>query len=205
MNVSKSTEVNLENIAHQLEVSMARFNRSSALKDSNTTVSISDLINIEDLKEIMDVFLDATGLGVGLFDNNNKILVSAGWQKICTHFHKKNPSAHKSCIESEHFFKNNFEPNKAISYKCNNGLWDIAYPIYVDDDFLGSIFFGQFFYDDEEIDKTFFEERARKFNFDVDAYIEELKNIPILKRTKVESYVKLFVKIIEKTASIGNL
>lgn len=205
MENTKPRSIELENKAHQLEVSMARFIRGSSQSDLNSNISISDIININDIKELMDVFLEATGLGIGIFDSNNKLIVSAGWQKICTHFHQKNPESNKSCIESENFFKKNFEPNKAISYKCNNGLWDIAYPIYLDDDFLGSIFFGQFFYDDEEIDKDFFIERARKFNFDEETYIEELKNIPIIKRNKVESFIKLFVKIIEKTASVGEL
>lgn len=205
MDNSKALSIKLENKAHQLEVSMARFIRGSLPFDLNKIISISDIINLDDLKEIMEAFLDATGLGVGLFDNNNKLLVSAGWQKICTNFHQKHPVAHKSCIESEKYFKNNFTPNKAISYKCSNGLWDIAYPIYLDDDFMGSIFFGQFFYDDEEIDKDFFIGRAKKYNFNVDAYIDQLKNIPILNRKKVESFVKLFVKIVEKSAKIGVL
>jgi len=136
-----------ENRIHQLEVSMVRFIRTPNMIDLNHEISIATIIDLKDLKDLMVPFYEMTGLGVGLFDKNNKVLVSVGWQKICFHFHQKHPEANQSCIESERFFKKNFEPNKAISFKCRNGLWDIAYPLYIDDDFLGSIYFGQFFYD----------------------------------------------------------
>lgn len=192
----------IENRGHQLEVSMARFIRTPKM---NKDVSISDVIDTDDLKEIMDPFYEMSGLGVSLFDNNNELITSSGWQKICSNFHQKHPESHKSCIESGNYFKKNFQPNTAISYKCSNGLWDIAYPLYIDDDFLGSIYFGQFFFDDEEIDKDFFVHQAEKFSFDKDAYIGILKEVPILNREKINAYIKLFVSIIEKIAKVGKL
>ena len=191
--------------AHQLEVSMIRFIRHQSLLEKKADISLSDLFNIDDLKEIMIPFHESTGLGVALFDENHELLASEGWQKICTNFHQKHPEAHHSCLESENYFKKHFKPNQAISHKCKNGLWDIAYPIFLDDNLIGSIVFGQFFYADEKIDKTFFIGQAEKFNFDQDAYITELKTVPIMNRGQIESYVKLFVKIIEKTASLGEL
>ena len=173
--------------------------------ESNREISITTIIDIDDLKDLMIPFYEMTGLGVGLFDNNSKLLASVGWQKICSHFHQKHPDANQSCIESERFFKKNFEPNKAISFKCKNGLWDIAYPIYIDDDYLGSFYFGQFFYDYDVIDKKFFINQAQKFNFDQEAYIGLLRQVPILNPSKVDSYVKLFVTIIEKIAKVGRI
>lgn len=195
----------IENKAHELEVSMARFISGNNSLSLNQDISLADLIDIEDLKEIMIPFYQATGLGVGVFDQNNRMLASAGWQKICTHFHEKNPVSHRSCKESENYFKKHFEPNKAISYKCNNGLWDVAYPIYIDDEFYGSIYFGQFFYSDDVIEKEFFLSQAEKFNFEPEAYINELKEVPILEKSKVDSDVKLFLKIVEKMAKSGRL
>lgn len=191
--------------AHQLEVSMARFMNHRPLIEGDKNNTISELFEIEDLKEIMVPFYESTGLGVALFDENHQVLISEGWQKICTNFHQKHSKANLACIESKHYFKAHFEPNKAISYKCKNGLWDIAYPIYLDENLIGSILFGQFFFDDDEIQKKFFVEQAQKFNFDQHEYIAQLRNIPIIRRNKIESYVKLFVKIIEKTAKLGLL
>lgn len=205
MENSNLSNTDIENIGHQLEVSMARFIRTQSMIDNDLDVNIASIIDVEDFKDLMIPFYEMTGLGVGLFDQNNKLLVSVGWQKICSHFHQKHPEAHKGCVESENFFKKNFEPNKAISYKCKNGLWDMAYPIYIDDEFMGSIYFGQFFYDNDAIDKTFFLNQAEKFNFDQEAYIGLLKEVPILNQKKIDSYVKLFITIIEKIARVGKL
>lgn len=205
MNTADAAKNELMDKAHQLEVSMARFIRHQSLLEKPANISIYDLFDIDDLKEIMIPFYESTGLGVALYDENHQLVVSEGWQKICTNFHQKHPKANHSCIESENYFKQNFEPNKAISYKCKNGLWDIAYPIFLDENLIGSISFGQFFFDDEEIDKTFFVKQAEKFNFDQEAYISQLRKVPIINRLKIDSYVKLFVKIIEKTAKLGEL
>ncbi|MDA3930180.1 MAG: PocR ligand-binding domain-containing protein [Prolixibacteraceae bacterium] len=199
------SKTEIEYRSHALEISMARFIRTPKMNEASTEISISDILDVNDLKDIMEPFYETTGLGVGLFDRNSKLLTSAGWQKICTNFHQKHPEAHRACIESERFFKKNFEANKAISYKCKNGLWDMAYPIYLDDEFLGSIYFGQFVFDNDDIDKSFFIGQAQKFNFDTEEYIGLLKKVPILNKEKVDSYIKLFVTIIEKIAKVGKL
>lgn len=188
--------------SHQLEVSMARFVSNRIPKPSDSP-DISDILNIDDLKDIMHPFYASTGLGVGIFDNKYKLLASSGWQKICTHFHQQHPESHKSCAESEGFFKANFEPQKTIAYKCNNGLWDISYPLYLDDNLVGSIRFGQFFYTDDSIEKEFFLKQAQKFNFDQEAYFNQLKQVPILSKQEVENFVQLFIRIIEKLANIN--
>ncbi|MFA9389887.1 MAG: PocR ligand-binding domain-containing protein [Prolixibacteraceae bacterium] len=195
----------IENKGHQLEVSMARFIRTQSITDSDEEISIASIIDLNDLKDLMIPFYQLTGLGIGVFDKNNRLLISEGWQKICSHFHQKHPESSKSCMESEIFFKKNFETNKAISYKCKNGLWDMAYPIYLDEEFLGSIYFGQYFLDTDKIDKSFFIDQAVKFNFNQEAYLEFLKNVPILNQQKIDSSIQLFVTILEKVANIGKL
>lgn len=205
MENQQNLHTNFENRVHQLEVSMVRFISTPEIQQQSTSLSIEYFIDVDDLKDLMQPFYTSTGLGIGLFNKDHDLLASVGWQKICTHFHKKHPEAHQSCRESEQFFKKNFEPNKAISFRCSNGLWDIAYPIYIEEEFLGSIQFGQFFFDHEPIDKQFFVKQAEKFQFDQQAYIEELKQVPILNQEKVDAYIRLFISIIEKIAKTGKL
>jgi ligand-binding sensor protein len=159
---------------------------------------VSSYLDTEGLQEIMNDFFDVTGLGVGLFDKKNEVVANAGLQKICSHFHQKNHETHKGCKQSEKFFKKNFSPNEAISYKCNNGLWDVAYPIYIGTDNIGNVRFGQFFYANEQIDKNFFITQAEKYGFDLEPYIEQLKQVPILEEKKVISSITLFLKVLGK-------
>jgi len=198
----KSIDKNMTESYHLIEVSKKKdkieFNPTSNKTINNRAVSIEDVLEIKNLEEIIDSFYSFTGLGVAIFSPQHKVLLKQGWQKICTNFHKNNNSASKSCFESEAFFLNNYQPNQVISYKCSNGLWDIAYPFYISDVFVGSIHFGQCFFDDDEIDKSFFIQQAHKFDFDEDQYINSLKEVPILNYDKVLFGIKLLIKVIEK-------
>jgi ligand-binding sensor protein len=196
---------NYENRVKQIDVTMLRFIITPELHDQKTALSIESLIDVDDLKDLMQPFYTSTGLGVGLFGKDHQLLASVGWQKICTHFHKQHPEALRSCRESEQFFKKHFEPNKAISFKCSNGLWDVAYPIFLGDELMGSIQFGQFFFDHEPIDKQFFIKQAERYQFDQLAYIEQLKQVPILNQDKVDAYIRLFISIVEKIAKTSKL
>ena len=160
--------------------------------------SISQMVNIDDVVEIMDPFYRSTGLGVALYDENHVLLKSKGWQKICTLFHKQNTEAHKGCIESERFLTKGFRPDLAIAHKCRNGLWELAFPIFMNDKRIGHVNFGQFFLTGEEIDKNYFLEQAEKYSFDKEKYICFLRNVPILAVEKIESDVELFLMMILK-------
>jgi ligand-binding sensor protein len=162
--------------------------------------SVKQLFGVDQLSELMEPFRLSTGLGVALFDEHFELLASAGWQKICTHFHQKHPEAHRSCIESQNYFRNHFKPDEFLSYKCKNGLWDIAFPIYNHDAFIGYVSFGQFFINEEEITKDFFVQQAQKYNFDMEAYISQLRSIPIFSREKLEAHVSLFLTMLKYNA-----
>jgi ligand-binding sensor protein len=95
---------------------------------------------------------------------------------------------------------NNFKPNEILSYKCKNGLWDLAYLIFRQKAFLGYVSFGQFFIDDEEIEKAFFVQQSQKYNFDTEAYISHLRTIPIFSNPKLESHIALFLMILNLNA-----
>ncbi|HKM93047.1 MAG TPA: PocR ligand-binding domain-containing protein [Prolixibacteraceae bacterium] len=180
------------------EVELSNFN----FKTVNKTASeLEKILIMPDVLGFMKIFFASSSLGVSIFDRNKKQIAQFGWQKICTDFHFKNSETNKMCNESEKYFFKHFKPNKAISYKCKNGLWDISYPLYRNKTFLGYVTFGQFFYSSDHIDKTFFLDRAKRFNFDTEAYIERLKEVPILDALKLEAHVTLFLKMLDKLSS----
>lgn len=57
-------------------------------------------------------------------------------------------------------------------------MWDIATPITIGNTHIGNLFLGQFFFDDEEIDKELFRKQAQTYGFDEDAYIRALEKVP---------------------------
>ena len=96
----------------------------------------------------------------------------AGWQDLCTKFHRINPDTARNCTESDLYLSENLKPGEYIDYKCKNGLWDVVTPLFVGSKHLGNIYTGQFFYDGDLIDK-------KEFGHMVGVKCDELVNVPL--------------------------
>lgn len=149
--------------------------------------SFSDLVNIVDLQELMTHFSKLVGLPVGILDVDNTILATAGWQKICNCFHRVHPETNKNCFESDCSIRQNMKTKEPYAYKCKNGLWDVAYPIIIENKHVANIFFGQFFFEEDEVNEEYFELQAEKYGFDKAEYINALKEVPRISKEKADS------------------
>ena len=157
--------------------------------------NLSDLIDVEKFQDLMDLFYKVSGAPIGIVDTNHNVLVATGWQDICTEFHRKNKNTLTRCYESDTYIANHIDENKPVLYKCKNGLSDVAIPIVIEDKLLATIFFGQFFYDDEKPDIAFFEAQADKYGFDKKEYLESLGRIPHFSKSFVDSVLKMYTSL----------
>lgn len=165
--------------------------------------NLADFIDVPALQEIMDNFFSLAGIGVSVVDNSGKILVSTGWQDICTKFHRVHPETKASCIESDIFVSNGVSPGEFKLYKCKNNMWDIATPIVIGNKKLGSLFLGQFFFDDEEIDYALFRKQAYMYGFNEEEYIEALNKVPRWSRNTVETVMKFYTQLVSIISSLS--
>lgn len=165
--------------------------------------SFTDLVDCKQLQDLMNNFYELVGYGVGIIDNTNTVLVATGWQDVCTKFHRVHPETCKKCTESDNYITQMRQPHEPVEYKCQNGLWDIAYPIIIDGKILAGVYFGQFFYDDEIIDYPFFEKQAEHYNFNKLEYINSLKKVPVVSRKKVKSLISYYAKLAQLVADLG--
>src|SRR5512141_601470 len=141
--------------------------------------TLPQLIDIPHLQMLMDRFHAATDIPVGIIGSDGNILIAAGWQDICTIFHRAHPVTSERCRQSDDYIKASLSPGNYVQYKCRNGLWDLAVPIIIASEHVATLFLGQFFYDDEEINEEFFRRQAQEFGFDLDPYMAALKRIPV--------------------------
>ena len=174
----------------------------SAANKSKVDQAISNALNASQLQDLFDKFFNSTGLGVSLVTSNKQRLARAGWQHICTHFHASNPSSEALCRQSERFFEANLKPGEALLHKCQNGLYEKAISLSQNGKQFGILYFGQFFKKDEPIDKEFFVRQAERFHFDLDAYIDELKHVPILTDEKLDAHIALMQTILWNLAGL---
>ena len=148
---------------------------------------LADIIDVKVIRSLMIDFYKLANIPIGLNDLKGNVLVSVGWQDICTKFHRIHPEASKYCIESDTKLALVATPKELKMYKCKNNMWDIVTPLMLDGKHVGYVFSGQFFFDDEPLDYEFFRSQARKYDFNEEEYIAALNKVPRLSRKAVDT------------------
>lgn len=158
-------------------------------------LNFTDLIDVNELKLILTNIYNLTQIPLTLVDCNDVILFEIGVLQICTDFHVKNEEALKTCVKHK-------ENQKDIifeqPYKCDNNMLHIIVPIKSENIIIGNLIIGQFFYDNEEIDYKLYIEQAKKFNYDINGYINSLGKIPVFSKEHVDNIIELCVNIINQ-------
>jgi len=148
--------------------------------------SLKHLIDFKKVDALLDGFYKSTGFVTAILDLEANVLSQSGWRPICTEFHRVNPGTFKNCVISDTELANKMASGaKYHSYKCLNGLVDVAMPIKIQGEHVANLFSGQFFL--EEPDKDSFLRQAKQFGFDEDKYLDALSNVPVVSEEKVKT------------------
>ena len=156
-------------------------------------LELAKIIDAQAVQSLMNDFNKLVHIPMGLNDLKGNVLVSAGWQEICTKFHRVNPEACNHCVESDIKLSSGVAPGEYKLYKCQNNMWDVATPIMVEGQQVGNILSGQFFFEDEPIDYELFRSQARRFGFNEEEYIKALEKVPRLSREAVDTSMAFFM------------
>src|SRR6266498_386758 len=170
-----------------------------------TKHSFSELIDIEQIRQLLEAHCKITGILSAILDTDENILIAVGWQDICVHFHRVHPETCVRCRESDAYIKAHLHDFKGefLEYKCKNGLWDVAFPIFIAGEHLATFFIGQFFYDDDQPDVEYFREQARIFGFAEDGYLEALSRVPVFTREYIRDSIDFFRNLVKVMAESG--
>ncbi|MEE4271125.1 MAG: PocR ligand-binding domain-containing protein [Thermoanaerobaculales bacterium] len=172
-----------------------------AISTSSEVLTFSDLVDTDAVRVMMEDFYAATGFVVGIVDRDGKIAVQVGYRDICTRFHRACGETERRCIASDTHINNRLQQGAFVDYTCANGLIDAASPIIIDGEHLATIYTGQFFFDPP--DRAFFEEQARRFDFDRDSYMAALDQVPVVSRAQYESVMRFLTRFAELLAELG--
>jgi len=165
---------------------------------------LSELLDMTIIQTLAESNFRASGLPMSIIDAfDTSILVSAGWQDICTKFHRANPDSHARCLESDAYVRDRLVDGETCQYKCKNGLWHIAMPIVVAGRHLATMFLTQFNFEGEGPDREFFIRQAHEFGYNLDSYLEALDRMPVFTEEKVNyilAYDRALVRFISDLA-----
>lgn len=164
---------------------------------------LGDLVDAGELQELMDEFHALTGLGMTVLDASGQRLVAVGWQEICTRFHRAHPVTAEKCLESDLELAQHVPPGTFKAYRCKNNMWDIVTPIIIEGVRVGSVFMGQFFFSDEDLDYQSFREQARRYGFPEDEYVAALDKVPRLDSATVNRAMNYFTRLAHLISNMG--
>jgi PAS domain S-box-containing protein len=112
-------------------------------------------------------------------------------------FSENTPQTLKKCRQSDKHIKQNLHKKGYIPYKCKNGLNDTACPVIIDGNHLGTIFFGQFFYLGEKVNKQEFLKKAEKYGFDLAEFERAFDEIPVYSQDQVQNIMDFYAELSE--------
>jgi PAS domain S-box-containing protein len=166
-------------------------------------LDLADLIDASAFQKLMDDFYAVAGIPMSIIDVKGRVLVGVGWQDICTRFHRMQPDSAMNCLESDARLSAGLGQGEYRLYKCKNNMWDVATPIIVAGQHVGNVFTGQFFFEDETIDRELFRTQARKYGFDEKEYMSALDLVPRLSRNTVDRGTSFLLKLADTLSQLG--
>jgi PAS domain S-box-containing protein len=168
--------------------------RGSEVREA-ANLELAEVVDIQAIQSLMEDFYKITHIPMGLNDLKGNVLGGAGWQDICTKFHRVHPEACKHCVESNIKLSVGVAPGEFKLFRCKNNMWDIATPIMMRDQQVGILFSGQFFFEDESLDYELFRSQAKQYGFNEEEYMAALEKVPRLSRETVDTGMAFLTKL----------
>ncbi|MEW6720274.1 MAG: PocR ligand-binding domain-containing protein, partial [Thermodesulfobacteriota bacterium] len=163
---------------------------------------LADLLDIPALQLALDSLYVASRIPSAIIDSDGNVHTRSGWQDVCMKFHRLHPEAEKRCIESDrHIARHLHEADPSIVYRCPHGLVDAATPIVIEGEHLGSVFTGQLFLEEPDLD--IFRTQAGKYGFDEAAYIDAVKRVPVVSERTLRENLAFLARFAEMLAVAG--
>ena len=78
--------------------------------------SIKGLVDIRELRKILEKFSSATGFTTGFISYpEQEVLIGTGWRDICAKFHRNFPESKKNCLKSNIYLTNQLKELKELN------------------------------------------------------------------------------------------
>ncbi|NLE21452.1 MAG: hypothetical protein GX624_01530 [Actinobacteria bacterium] len=168
---------------------------------------LKSLIDLERVRHLCEGLSQTLGVALALLDRSGEVLIATGWQDICTRYHRGHPETLQGCLESDLSINRRLlegmDGVEHYAYRCSNGLWDVAIPLVVDGEHLANVYTGQFFFEDDEVDREAFADRARRLGFDEDAYLEALDRVPVISRDRLRKTITFLADFVGMIGELG--
>jgi len=165
---------------------------------------LANIIDVASLQATMNHLYEVTNMGFALKDLKGNVLINTGWQDICTKFHRINPHSLEKCIESDLEFSGSLKKGEIRIYTCKNNMQEVVTPLYIGDKHVGNVFFGQFFFENQKINRNLFAAQAEIYGFNKKEYLAALERVPRFSREKIERLMVFYARLTEIISKLSH-
>ena len=168
---------------------------------------LAKLIDLDRVQRLCDSLSEAFDVTLAVLDLSGTVLIASGWQDICTRYHREHPETLRGCLESDlqinRRLVQGMDATEHYAYRCSNGLWDVAFPLVVGGEHLANVYTGQFFFEDDDVDREAYAERARRLGFDEKAYLEALERVPVITQARLQKTIGFIADFVSMLGELG--
>ncbi len=158
-------------------------------------LALEDILDVPAMQSLLEDFYKMAGFPMTIADLQGKVLVAAGWQDVCSRFHREHPEACRRCIESQTDLTVGVPPGTFKLYQCKNNLWYMTTPLMLGGVHKGNLFTGQFFLLDEPIDYDVFRRQAALYGFPEEEYLAAIDSAPRFRRAEVDAGMTFLARL----------
>ena len=172
-----------------------------------TRYELASLVDLDRVQRLCDSLSTALDLTLAVLDLAGNILIATGWQDVCTLYHREHPETLQGCLESDlrinRRLVEGLDASGHHAYRCSNGLWDVAFPLVIAGEHVANVYTGQFFFEDDEVDRAAFAERARRLGFDETAYLSALDRVPVISHAHLQKMLGFLADFVGMLGELG--
>jgi ligand-binding sensor protein/anti-sigma regulatory factor (Ser/Thr protein kinase) len=168
---------------------------------------LGSLIDLDKVQRLCESLSLAFDFALAVLDLDGNVLIATGWQEICTRFHRVHADTLQGCVESDlrinQRLLEGLDASEHYAYRCSNGLWDVAFPLVIGGEHLANVYTGQFFFDDDPVDREEFAARARRLGFDEAAYLSALDRVPVISHAQLRRMMEFLSGFVSMLGEMG--
>lgn len=172
-----------------------------ALGGDPMDIDLSQIMEKKFWQDFQNAFSKATGMAVLTVDNAQPVTEGSNFTEFCMELTRKSPEGLRRCNACDlQGGKRSRETGRPCVYECHAGLIDMAAPIVVENQQIGSVLAGQVL--PEPPDEAKFRAYAVELGIDPDAYVAAANKVHYASRDKIEAAAELLYLISMKIGQV---